>query len=253
MPREDRMEDIRCPGLRYKLSYSFTMNPPEREATLALFRSPHPGFVQNVRASVTLRNSRGDPIGLEPALRAEFGVFGPEQPFTNPETGESIMVADVRGGFFDSLQAQEANGWSDEDREYVELILRQVGERRPDYVQEVKAVHVPAPLPWATYDTLTDCKEIVELAQRLSLVPETIRYERENLQRPDVLAPLEDELAGLGDEDRARAEPRSEVPAEMLEQADPQPLTVGKAPEMTDSGIVKGTPGLTLKPQQIIA
>lgn len=217
---------------------------------MALFRSPHPGFVQNVRSSVTLRNSRGDPIGLEPALRAEFGLFGPERQILNPETGESITVADIRGGFFDSIQAQQQNKWSDEDREYVELILRQVAEQRPDYVQEVVAVRVAAPLPWATYGTLTDCKEIVELAQRLSLVPETIRYERENLQRSDVTAPLEGVLKAMGQDDVA---PLEEIPAEMLAQEQPHGVSIGKAPEMTDSGIVKGTPGLTLKPQQIIA
>lgn len=213
-----------------------------------LFRSPHKGFVQNVRSSRKIYNDRGDQIGLEPALRAEFGIFGPERSVMNPETGEQVVVADIKGGFWDSRVAQEQNNWSDEDHDYVVLILRQVFEQRPDYGSEVVAVHVPAPLPWATYGDLTDAEEIVDLAQRLGLVPETVRYERENAERNQVLGPLERVLGGLPADDRTKAEPKMEIPPEDLEEAAPGHVNLGSAPATTDSGIVIGTPGLTLKP-----
>lgn len=218
---------------------------------MALFRSPHKGFVQKVRSSAAKYHPiTGVEIDRIPSLRAEFGIFGAEQSFVNPETGEHSTAADIRGGFFDSAEAQKTHGWSDDERETVDTVLRRICRERPDYVQEVVAVHVPAPLPWATYGQ-SDAVEAAEFAVKLGLVPETLRFERENLNRPVVIEALESALLEMPEEAWDRAESRTEIPAEQLTEMDPHGVSIGAAPVMTESGIVKGTPGLVLNPATI--
>lgn len=219
---------------------------------MALFRSPHKGFVQNVRSSsVIYHPNTGVELSRTPALRAEFGVFGAEQPYMNPETGEWTTVADIRGGFFDSEAAQVQNGWSDDERDTVEAVLRRYCSERPDLVQEIVAEHVPAPMPWETYPDNAPV-DIVTFAPKLSLVPEVVRYERENLARPEVLEPLEKELEKLPPEEQRRAKPIFEVAPEFRGAAASSPLVLGRAPETTATGIVKSTPGLQLKSEASI-
>lgn len=216
---------------------------------MALFRSNHKGFVQNVRKEIPKRHpASGDIIGIDQRrLAAEFGVFGAERTIINPETGASYVTADIAGGFYDSVAAQIQHGYTDDERDAIEAKLRWVAQERPDYVQEVVAVHVPAPAPWATYDGLSP-EDSVELATRLGLVPETLRYERERLQRPAVIGPLEAALAELSAEDKGRAEPLAEVPADMLVAPTGGRVRIGRGPRTTASGVVADTEGLVLTP-----
>lgn len=223
---------------------------------MALFRSPHRLFRQTISKGVPERHPvTGDIIGWKvKRITAEFGTTGgQEQPFTNPETGETVMTADIRGGFYDTDAAAQQGEWTQDEHDLTDRVLRRVASERPDYIQEVVAVHVPAAAPWGTYDDLSDAGKIVAVAREVGMVPETIRYERENLQRADVIVPLQNILDGMDDEDQSRADPKMEIPADMLKEAPATGVTIGKAPETTDSGIVKGTPGLTLKPGQIVA
>lgn len=230
---------------------------------MALFRSPHPGFRQNVRPPSEIAHPvTGVVISSTKALVAEFGVFGPEQLVYDPITQQQVAVADVQGGFFDSLAAQEREDWTDEERETVEAILRQVFRNMPAYGEEILPVPVAAPRPWSSYDELVDEKaaKIPDLAEGLELVPETLRYERENLGRPEVIGPLEamlEELLAAAGEDAdavaKRSLPIQEVPGAMYEQSERHGVVVSHAPEMTDSGIVKNTTGLVLKAGAITA
>src|SRR5215467_2172893 len=57
------------------------------------------------------------------ALIADFGQdFGSEQvlPDVHGYGGDNFATAVIVGGVFDSLAAQKANGWTDEDRQIVE-------------------------------------------------------------------------------------------------------------------------------------
>lgn len=93
---------------------------------------------------------------------------------------------------FDTEQAQQALGWTDEEREYVEEALRSGSEYGMEYV-EIPAT--PLSKPWATYDT-TDVKKIVSIAEAMGLpLADVLAYEKANANRPAVLLLIEDALS----------------------------------------------------------
>jgi hypothetical protein len=98
---------------------------------------------------------------------------------------------------------------------------------------------VDAPAPWQTYDQ-TAPNRVVALAVELGLVPEALRYERENAERDEILAAL---TAAMVPDDESRAKPleRIDVPV------DKPAARIAKAPKTTRSGIVVDTPDLVLK------
>ena len=153
-----------------------------------------------------------------------------------------------RAGFFDSDDGAGTVRLDGRRTRTTETILRKVAREQPNTVEEVLPEFVPAPLPWPTYGQAT-VEQIPEFAAMLNLVPEAIRYEKENLQRVAVLAPLMDAL----DPERAKdAEPQYEVPAESL-----QPMVkgrggqrVGKPVPTNAKGIVTTTPGLVVNPTE---
>lgn len=212
---------------------------------MALYRSPHKGFVQNVHKGTPERHPvTADIIGWKiPRLEANFGTLGGEQTIINPENGRPIQVADIRGGFFDSIEAQKRLGWTDDWREMVERKLDEVASSRPDYVQKVVPVHVPAPIPWGTYDELSP-DEIVDLAPKLRLVSQALRYERENQNRDEVTVMLEVALEQAG---LPNPEPLNEIPAEQLQQMAPKGVTLQPPPKSTASGIPLDTEGFTAR------
>lgn len=215
---------------------------------MALFKSNHKGFVQVVRHRTPARfnNITGEPVEWHERLAAEFGTFGPEVQIFNPETGEMTETADIRGGFYDSVSAQSQFGYTDEERQAIEQKLREVAQRRPDFVQEIVAQHVPATAPWQTFDQMEPV-EIVKAAKTLGLVPEAVRYEREGQARPEVLEPLEADLAKMDEETQQRAEPIMQIPAAELVPGSPHGVSLGAAPQFTDTGIPLSTPGFVPK------
>lgn len=216
---------------------------------MALFRSSnHKGFTQVVRHRMPARfnNVTGEPIEWHRRLAADFGQFGAEQTIINPETGNPIVVADIRGGFYDSVAAQQREGLTDEEREAIEEKLREEARIHPGYVQEVVAVHVPASAPWQTFNDM-DPADVVKTAKLLGLEPESLRFERENLARPEVLEPLGKIVAALPPEEQARANPIMQIPDGELALGHGQQVPIGSPPEFTDTGIVKGTPGFVEK------
>ena len=131
-------------------------------------------------------------------------------------------------------------------KETVETVLRRELQRRPEYGEEVLPVHVPAALPWPTYD-MFEPEIIIRLAPELELVPLTIAYEREHLQRADVLVPLLALLEGMDESEKKKAEPKTAVDLSPAKRGGG--VKVGSAPQTTRSGIVKSTPGLVLNPE----
>lgn len=219
----------------------------------ALFRSPHRLFRQKVTVGIPAARHplTGDVTEwkIRPILADHvcFGTAGPEQTMFSPESGTMIAVADIQGGFYNTAEKAKEFGWNDDEHQLVIDKLREVQRTRPDYVQEVVAVRVAAPLPWSTYDELSPA-EIVEFAPKLRLIAEAVRYERENLARPDVINPLEVELETAG----LSADPLEEIPAHMLEPMDPTGVTVQTPPKHTESGIPLDTPGFQPKPGVIV-
>lgn len=214
---------------------------------MALFRSKFSAFRQKVRSPYTIHHPiTGVPLEQKPGVYAEFGVLGPEQTIVNPETGQVTTSADIRGGFFDSDEAAERLGWDADLKETVEMVLRRELQRRPEFGEEILPVAVPAEPPWPTYD-MFEPEIIVRLAPELQLVPQTVAYEREHLNRVDVLAPLLAILDGLGEEEQKKAEPKTAVDLSPAKRGGG--VKVGSAPQTTRSGIVKGTPGLVLNPE----
>lgn len=105
--------------------------------------------------------------------------------------------------FFDSVQAQDEHGWTDEQREAVEEKLITLG-----YVQ-VEPERLAA--PWPAYDKLVAhgrrtiemvAEKIAEKVTEDGYSPHAvIAYERENLNRPQVIAALEALISGGDTED----------------------------------------------------
>lgn len=105
---------------------------------------------------------------------------------------------------FDSLWAQEVNGWTDEEREIVEARVRSGPGNGVDYIV-VDTPRVPA--PWPAYDKLRPqgkrtvemvAEKIAETIAELEIDPQhVLAYERENENRPAVIAAVEALNAGL--------------------------------------------------------
>lgn len=84
---------------------------------------------------------------------------------------------------FDSFQAQQAEGWTDEERQLVEQALLNSAHNGSDHVQLVPEAAV---IPWPTYDTDSP-EQIVLIAKATGLVEATLAYESENAARAEVL------------------------------------------------------------------
>jgi hypothetical protein len=126
-----------------------------------------------------------------PRLAADFGgSLGAEQMVDTPDG--SVRVADIRGGYFDSVVAQEQEGWTDEERIEVEQSLIELFNRIPAFGSLVSTPK--AALPWPTYDD-TDRAKIVEMATMLGLAAETLAYEGENKNRSTITGPLAEIVA----------------------------------------------------------
>lgn len=206
-----------------------------------LFKSPHANMTFNVRPPlVKYHPTTGVVIGESPALIASFGQLGDEFSLENPETGELVTVANISGHFFDTDIAAREFGWADEEKESVEALLLMKCRTVPMFISLVEKQHIAAPKPWATYDELS-VEAILEVALATRLVPETLLYERENLQRPDLIEALEDKMLEQEDADFSRAEPHMEYAPGALDaqRAGPtHPVVVAQPPGRTDGGIV---------------
>jgi hypothetical protein len=191
----------------------------------------HPG-IPKLRHPVTMEVLEWE---IHP-LAAAFGKLGDEQTIFNPVTQTYETVADIVTGVYDTEVAQQQNGWTDMERKIVEDALDKEAAAKPVYVRKVVPIHVPATAPWQTYDQAAPDK-IVVLAEELGLVPEALRYERENANRAAVLSALE---VALKPEDESRTAPLTKVDV----HADKPDMRIGKAPKTTRGGIVADTPGL---------
>lgn len=87
--------------------------------------------------------------------------------------------------FYDSFEAQEENGWTDEEREAIEAVLAKNGN-----VRQVEPPKVPA--PWPTYDDFNGtAADLATRVAELGLDPHAvIAYEQQGQNRTKVLTEL---------------------------------------------------------------
>jgi adenosine/AMP kinase len=98
---------------------------------------------------------------------------------------------------FDSEIAKLQNDWTDEDEALVVETLRTSGPIGSMYVEVVAA---KADKPWNGYDEIKDADRVVELALAIDAdLQKVVQYERENLNRPEVLAALDAAIAAAGE------------------------------------------------------
>jgi hypothetical protein len=122
-------------------------------------------------------------------LVADFGYIN--APETYDEDGSPQAV--IQGGTFDSVATQKRLGWSDEEREIVEMRLLELIQNPPDGASrgDVSLYEAPKPIPpWPTYDK-TDYTAIADFAAQAGLVDEAITYEQRAKRRNPVLKALE--------------------------------------------------------------
>lgn len=130
------------------------------------------------------------PEGLRPhereAALAKFSFRGLYQ-----EMDEATTVQpDYRLGVFDSVVAQQQNGWSDEERELVEQRLLADAE---NYNEILVAPTSSVPPPWPNYDAYqgTPKKLMAKLISDGHDLQQTLTYERETQNRAVVVELLE--------------------------------------------------------------
>ena len=156
-----------------------------------LFKSNYALFRRNVRHKIDVPHPTLPMIlNTIPELAAEFGQPSEEFEYEDSE-GRMNRGVHIRGHYFDSVVAQEQNGWTDEEREQVEASLVKLSLSCPDQVQVVEQRKAAA--PWPTYDSTHHIK-VVNLASELGLLAEAITYERQNKNRESVVSALEEKL-----------------------------------------------------------
>lgn len=159
------------------------------------FYSPFSAFQQICRHYVP---PRYDPTGTKivaPEMKqlvANFGEHGGEFTFHNPMTDQEDTGAVIRGHYFNSVAAQEREGWSDDERELVEQVLVEMCSKVPEFVRLHE--ELPPLAPWPHYAE-TPAKDIANLAATVGLLDAALAFERTNKNRKSVVEALEEKLA----------------------------------------------------------
>ena len=170
-------------------------------------------YSQQVRPQLAEAYANGVVRVTQTSLLAEFreGLMTPEERalckqswsfngFYQEQDEVTTVEPDYRLGCFDSIAAQIANDWSDDDRRMVEEALRATALREPNSLIVVEEKRLPP--PWPNYDVfdgnLNDlCRKILEDGYPLEQV---LAYEEENQDRPEVVVALKQLLADGVDE-----------------------------------------------------
>jgi len=164
------------------------------------FISQHRGYHLALRGpSISGYQPTGEAIISAKALAAEFtqGGASPWEIDEALERWEGVWSGLAEGvdprsrlSVFDTEWAQKEFEWTDEEREYVEQkMLNLSGRIGNEYIQ---VEEITAPLPWPSYKTFNSPERIVQFMREGGIDPEVVlRYERENLNREDILEAVE--------------------------------------------------------------
>ena len=157
---------------------------PERTMVLAT------GETQQLQAPIYVKFNKGDVTAHEvEEAKARFSLRGFKQ-----ERDEVTEVSPInRLSSFDTEQAAIDNGWDEATKALVEDELM---KRAKDGVDVIYVEPTPVLAPWPLYDEFTGTSEEL-LAKLLGdgiSVSDTLRYERNNAKRPEILTMLEQEM-----------------------------------------------------------
>lgn len=90
---------------------------------------------------------------------------------------------------FDSFESQNFFGWTDQERELVEHVLRTSPMNGQEFIELTSA---PAAKPWPAYDELGNAEQILSIAKSIGVsLDDVVKYERENQNREEILEVLE--------------------------------------------------------------
>lgn len=158
-----------------------------------LFQSKPAAFQVIVQGKEPIRwNGAGNPVEFKKELVAEFATFGDESRVTDPASQNSVVVADIRGHFFDSAAQGDDKEWTQDEHDMVVAAVEKQCRLTPEYVWLVEERKVPA--PWPTFDDVPAGK-LATLAESLGLAAEALAYEKQNKNRKQVVNDLEAILA----------------------------------------------------------
>lgn len=161
----------------------------------AVYKSKSLGLRVQIRPERSKHHpTTGDVIEVIPRVYAEFGVFGPERDFYNQLSGEMDTAATIIGGVFDLDAIAEERGWDADVKAQAERELDRQCTLRPELLQRVDYISAPAPRPWPTYDG-TDPDKVIEIAQATGTSAAAAAYERENLERAELIEQLDKDAA----------------------------------------------------------
>lgn len=171
---------------------------------MARFVARYRAYSHGVREEIAEQFARGTRV-IQRSLEAQFDPRG----LTDFEKESALEQLHFHGlpkdrdtdvnvsgmsrmSLFDSEAAQKHFRWTDEEHDLVVQTLRESDRLGLDYI-EVATPKRPA--PWNGYDKLTDPEQIVELTIATETsVENVLAYERENENREDVIAALEEVL-----------------------------------------------------------
>src|SRR5262245_55886354 len=106
--------------------------PPSFEVTMPLYKSRYTDFQVLVRGeSINYHPATGVEIGRTRRLTANFGIHGTPFTETNPLTGELEEHVQITGHFYDSEEAKERLGWTDDEHDSVVYALDKLCREQP--------------------------------------------------------------------------------------------------------------------------
>lgn len=153
-----------------------------------IFGSKFAAFQVLARPLIQQKNMLGDVIDEKKALVAEFAIHGGEFRVSHPDAPSGThLAAGIRGHYFDSVEAQKANGWTDEERVLVEKAVLSVCNREPAHCWVIEEAKVAEPLP--KWEELASSRKLA-LASELNVLGEAVAWETQNGTDPELLARL---------------------------------------------------------------
>lgn len=169
---------------------------------MARFVSRYGAYSHGVREEIAEHFAKGTRV-IQRGLEAQFGAHGLTDDDVQyalqtlafhglPEDRDTGLEVSGRSrlSLFDSEKYAKEKKLTDEEHDLIVDTLRESERNGIDYVE---IVPLPATLPWNGYDKLTSAETIVEITIATETpVSSVLAYERENQNRADVIAALEE-------------------------------------------------------------
>ena len=171
------------------------------------FLSKYGKYIVSIQPQINESYATGHTKTIQRAIYATFsldGVTGDDRAlarehfsfngFYQEEDLVTIVDPSYRISCFDSLLAQQREGWSNDERIMVENTLIAKAQQFPDDVLVIEEIRLSP--PWPTYDAFagTQAELIAKLHEDGFDLAEVLAYELQEQKREEVIAALEAEL-----------------------------------------------------------